>query len=102
MLQPEAGVLLGDDIGAGSAEFFVGAGLLGMPVGVEEGVDFGAAAGEGGDCFQDGVRTGGGPAIDEQHSIAADVGDDGGFAGNADDVKIVGEFDVAFGCRLGE
>ncbi len=102
LLQPEARVFLGDDIGAGGAEFFVGAGLLGMPVGVEEGVDFGAAAGKGGDGFQYGVRTGGGSAINEQHSIAAHVDYYRGFAGDADDVEVVGEFGVALGGGLGK
>ena len=60
-----------------------------------------AAAGKRGDRFQDGFGTSGGPAIYEQYAIGADVGDDGSLTGDSDDVKIIGEFYVTFGGRLG-
>src|SRR5579863_2425815 len=73
LLQPEPRVFMGNDRDAGRAKFLVGAGLLRMPVRVEERVNF-AAVGKRGDCLRQRVRIFGEPAVHENHAIGSRVG----------------------------
>ncbi len=95
LLQPEPRVLLRNNRGPGHAEFLVGAGLLGMPVRIKEGVNFGVAGGNRGDRLQHGIGAGGGTAVHKEDAIGARLRDYRGFARDAHDEEIVGELDIA-------
>ena len=89
LLQPEPRVLVRNDRRAGLAQPLVRAGLLGMPMRIEERVNR-TAAGQAGDALSSARRKPRGSAIDEQHAARIGLRDNIGFAGESEDEQIVG------------
>ncbi len=92
--QPQPRVLVRDDRPATFAEPLVRAGLLGVPVGIEERVNTPVSR-QAGDRFHQRIGARSGTAIDEQHAVGTGVHNDVGFSGDSHDEEIVGEFQRA-------
>jgi hypothetical protein len=78
----------------------VQAGLLGVPVRVDERLHR-AAAGQAAHRLRQRVRCAGRSTIDQQHALSAGLSDDVGLAGQADHEQIVGQPEHAGGIGRG-
>src|SRR6266446_7070556 len=81
---------MSNDSRAGLAEPLVRAGLLGMPVRIEEHANR-TAAGQARDGFHERIGSAGGSPIDEQDAVSIGLRDNIGFSGNSHDEQIVGQ-----------
>src|SRR5262249_50984244 len=86
--QPQSRVLMGNDGRAGLGQSLVRAGLLGVPVRIEESVNT-TAPGQAAHSFHQSIGSGGGSAVDEDHTVSTGLRDDISFSRKSQDEQIV-------------
>ncbi len=93
---------MGDDHAARLAHRFVAADLLGMPVGVDQGLDAVGLQGAG-NRLEQGGRLGRGTAVDQQHAVRARQGDDVAAAGveHRQAIDVLDPYGLGPGVRAG-